>query len=102
MLMQNNYQKGDIVTFKLVNGDEVIAEILESNISGWVLRRPCTVLPSAQGIGLVQSLFTGKTEKVELSKQHTMMHSESIAEIRSHYIKTTSGIETIPKQGILT
>lgn len=99
---QNNYGKGDIVAFKLVNGDEIIAEVHESNMSGWTVKRPCTVMPSQQGIGLMQSLFTGKTEKtIELSKQHVMLHAETIEEIRSHYIKTTTGIDTAPQQRIV-
>ena len=102
LLSQSNYSKGDIVSFKLVNGDEILAEIVETNMAGWVLRRPCTIVPSPQGIGLMQSLFTGKTEKIELSKQHVMMHAESIEEIRSHYIRTTSGIETVPQKGIIS
>ena len=62
---------------KLVNGDEIIAKIVSDDGMSYTIDRPCTVVPSAQGIGLIQSLFTSDVKKpVTISKQHVMIAGE--------------------------
>ena len=96
------YTSGDVVSFKLVNGDEVIAKVLEETDGGWSVASPCTVMPAQQGLGLMQSLFSAKEDiKIFLSKSHVLFHGESIEQMRVHYIKTTTGVDVIPKQSII-
>lgn len=102
MLVSQKYASGDVVSFKLVNGDEIVAKILEETDAGFSVAAPCTVMPSAQGLGLVQSLFSAKEDaKVFLSKQHVMFHAESLEQMKAHYLKTTTGIEIQVKPGII-
>lgn len=92
LISKSSYNAGDVVSFKLVNGDEIVAEVVEQTDTAFVLRRPQTVMPSQKGIGLLQSLFTSEAEKVTLQFQHIMMHGETIKEMKSHYLQTTTGI----------
>jgi hypothetical protein len=102
MLQTSNYAKGDIVAFKMANGDELLAEYSHHTTTGHAVRRACVVVPSAQGIGLMQYLFTGNTDsQIELKDIHVMAHAESVPEIRAHYTKTTTGIDVAPHQGII-
>ena len=102
MLINKGYSVGDIVSFKLVNGDEVVGKIAEVKDDAWQVDRPCTVVPSQQGIGLMQSLFSADLNTpVEIRREHVMMHAPVIAQLESHYIQTTTGIETVPKGSIL-
>lgn len=103
MLVSKGYQEGDIVSFKLVNGDEVVAKIVSVNPDSFDIANPCTVMPSPQGMGLIQSLFTADADvKVTLQKQHVLMHAESIDTMQKHYIKTTTGIEPVTRGSIIT
>ena len=69
LLNTHRYSAGDIVCFKLVNGDEVVARIKTDANDEFVVTKPCTVLPSPKGIGLVQSLFTaGQKQKFIYAK----------------------------------
>lgn len=102
MLVNQKYASGDVVSFKMVNGDELVAKVLEETDAGFAIASPCTVMPSQQGIGLIQSLFSAEQDaKVFLSKQHVMFHTETLEQMRVHYIKTTTGVEIIAKQGII-
>jgi hypothetical protein len=93
LISKSSYDAGDILTFKLVNGDEIVAKLVEQTPSGYTVERPCTVVPSAKGIGLMQSLFTGEVDhKVVLDKQHVIMHVATVKDIKNHYIQTTTGI----------
>jgi hypothetical protein len=102
MLVSQKYASGDVVSFKMVNGDELVAKVLEETDAGFSVNSPCTVMPSQQGLGLMQSLFSAKEDcKVFLSKQHVMFHAESLEQMKAHYLKTTTGVEIIPKQQII-
>jgi hypothetical protein len=103
MLVSKGYQDGDIVSFKLVNGDEIVARINSSDSDSFEISKPCTVMPGPQGIGLIQSLFTADADvNIKLLKQHVILHAPSIDQMQKHYIKTTTGIEPITRGGIIT
>ena len=102
MLVTKGYQEGDIVSFKLVTGDEVIARIVDAGPNGFEVAKPCTVMPGPQGIGLIQSLFTADADvNVVLQKDHVLMHAPSIDQMQRHYIKTTTGIEPVTRGSII-
>lgn len=103
MLEKQGYAKDTIVTFKIVNGDEIVAKVSEETASAFTINKPCTVMPSQQGLGLMQSLFTSDLNKsISLQKSHVMMHSPTVEDVRNHYIKTTTGIEPVTSGGIIT
>ena len=103
MLVTNKYAEDDIVTFKIVNGDEIVAKIVEESDDAFTVPKPCTVMPSQQGLGLLQSLFTSDLNKsIRLEKRHVMMHAPTVKDVQNHYIKTTTGIEPVGAGGIIT
>ena len=96
LVSKSKFEVEDIVTFKMVNGDEVIAEISEITPDGYLLRRPCLVMPSPQGLGLIQALFSADTDKlVELKHQHIMMKAPTLDQMQKHYLQTTTGIAPV-------
>ena len=98
MLINKLAEPGDILCFKLVTGDEVVAKLVEATPVGFVVNRPCTVIPSQQGIGLMQSLFSAEVNKdIELKSEHVMLHSTVIKALEDHYLQTTTGIQTVSK-----
>lgn len=103
MLIDKGYSEGDVVSFKLVNGDEVVAKLVEVKPNSWVISKPCTVIPSPQGLGLMQSMFSAELNKnIELRAEHVMMHAEALQQMKDHYTTTTTGIQTVSKGPIIT
>lgn len=103
MLVTNKYEKDQVVSFKIMNGDELVAKIVEETDDAFIISKPTTVMPSQQGLGLMQSLFTSDLNKnIRLSKQHVMLHSPTVKDVENHYIKTTTGIEPVTAGGIIT
>lgn len=102
MLISKGYSVNDVVCFKLVTGDEIVAKIVEETSDGFMVNRPCTVIPSQQGLGLMQSLISADINtNIMLNKTHIVMHSPVINDIENHYIRTTTGIQPI-KSGIIS
>ena len=103
MLENKGYAKDTVVSFKIVNGDEIVAKIVEETHDSYVINKPTTVMPSQKGLGLMQSLFTSDLNKsITLDKRHVMMHSPTVKDVENHYIKTTTGIEPVSPGGIIT
>lgn len=92
MLVTNKYDRDTLVSFKLVNGDELIAKIVEETTDEFIISKPMLVVPSREGIGLMQGLFTSELNKnIHLDKRHVMLHSQTSGELVNHYLETTSG-----------
>lgn len=103
MLETKGYEKDTVVSFKLVNGDEIVAKVLEETSDKYIISKPCTVMPSQQGLGLLQSLFTSDLNKsISLAKSHVMLHAPTVTDIVNHYIQTTTGIQPVGAGGIIT
>lgn len=103
MLIQKGYQEGDVLVFKLVTGEEVVAKFVEENSNGFVVSKPMSVVPSQQGIGLMQAMISADiNNNVTLNSATVIMHSPVIDSIKAHYIRTTTGIETAPTSGIIS
>jgi hypothetical protein len=103
MLEKQGYPKDTLVSFKLVNGDEVIAKVLEETHDKFIVSKPMIVVPSPQGIGLMQSLFTSELNtSIRIDKGHVMLHAQTSSALVNHYIQTTTGIEPAGAGGIIT
>jgi len=103
MLLKHDYTEGNIVSFKLVNGDEILARVLNSNNDSWTITKPLTVVPSEKGLGLVQSMLTmSLDDSVELQRSAVAMHTLTVAELGDHYILTTTGIQPVTRGSIIT
>ena len=93
MLLSKGYADGEIIAFKLVNGDEIVAKVVETKPTGWIVHKPCTVMPSQQGLGLIQTLFSADiNNNIELKSEHVMMHCVVLKALEDHYLSTTTGI----------
>lgn len=93
MLINKGYNTGDVIVFKLSNGDECVAKFIEQTDRDFVVTKPCTVIPGQKGIGLVQSLFTGRLDtNIRIKNEHIIMHAAVVAEVEKYYLETTSGI----------
>jgi hypothetical protein len=96
LINSKSFAKGDVVVFKMVNGDEIVCEIIDDSAGTYRVKKPQTVVPSAKGMGLMPSLFTAKDGFIiEVSKQHVMMAAPAVEEMVKHYLSTTSGIQLI-------
>lgn len=89
-------ETNQVYCFKLANGDEIVAKVLSYDDNHFVVSKPTTVVPSAQGIGLIQSLFSMRTESnVKISRSHVMIFCDVDPRMRDHYIQTVTGIQPV-------
>ena len=97
LIVKKDYDIGDVIGLKLVNGDEIVAKLAEITNELYVLERPCCVVGGAKGIGLIQAMFSLDPEKsIKVQTGHVMMSCLAIQQMRDHYIQVTTGIQLTP------
>jgi hypothetical protein len=102
MLINKPYEKDDVVTFKLITGEEIIARLLSENADAFSVSRPLALAMSGQGVGLIPAAFSAPLNMVELQRAHVLMHDRTREELVGNYLEGTTGIQTVRKGSILT
>lgn len=96
MLVNKPYAAHDVITFKLVNGDEIIAFLESETPTTFMIKQPVVVSFSEKGVGLIQAVFTGDLKNsIPLSKEHVMMHVLTTDQASDHYVHTVTGIKPV-------
>lgn len=90
--VQDKYQVDDILSFKLVTGDEVLGKVVKKDNNSYELNKPCVVVTSSEGIGLIQAMFglDPDLENLTLMDQHIVMMCRTHEKMREHYITVTT------------
>lgn len=95
LINKPEYNKGDIATFMLVTGQECIARVEECQDDGFLVAKPLTLVPSGQGMAMVQLGMTAQINTVVLKNQHIVFHGPTAKEAADGYLQSTSGIQLV-------
>lgn len=95
MLIQKGWSTGDVVTFKLVSGEEMLARYQGESQTEYQITKPATLIPTERGtFGLLPTVFSGElnTSTLTLQKTAVVLTVSAKKEIADEYTKATSGI----------
>ena len=93
MLVELNYKKGDIISIKLVTGEEVVAKFEEETDTVITVDKPMTLQLGPQGMGISQFMLTMDMDsKVTISKQNCLVIVPTRKEMSDQYIQGTTGL----------
>lgn len=91
-----------VYTFKIANGDEIVAKITAEDDTTYTVAKPLTIVPSQQGINMMNSLFTADPDKnVSINKQQVSLIALSREEVCDSYLEATTGIKPVRKSIIM-
>lgn len=102
LLVKSGYKAGDVVSFKVTTGEEIIAEFKRNEDKGFVVTRPYVLLPSQRGFGMMPWVLSAQANKDEILIKdiHIMVDVPSDESIATEYKQVTTGIQIAPS-GIL-
>jgi hypothetical protein len=94
MLIETPFKLQDVITLKLVGGDEVIGRLQDEHTDQYVeLYRPVLVMMGQQGFGLIPYLLTaGPDTKVKIGRDHVITIAKTLEPVAKEYQKQTSSI----------
>jgi hypothetical protein len=96
MLIDKGVTAGEVVTFKLTSGEEIVAKLVEDGAAFYKLRRPMVIGMGQQGPGLMPYLFTVHPDKeVKLNKGVVAMAEATDKQFADQFIQSTTGIKLV-------
>lgn len=89
---KSKYTVGDVLSFKTVAGDEVVGLVETFGDGFYELNKPCIVVTSPEGIGLIQAMFglDPDLENLTLRDQHVITMCRTHEKMREHYINVVN------------
>jgi len=94
MLIQSPLKLNDIVTLKLIGGDEIIGKLTDERTDTYVeVKKPLVVMMAQQGFGLMPFMLTGNPDAtVKIDRSHVLAVSKTMDQVSKEYIKQTTGL----------
>ena len=93
-----NVTNGEVYTFKLNSGEELVARVEASYGDELHISEPVSIAPSQQGLGLIPSFFTAEPKaEVRLNKNSVALY----APVKQKYIQALTGIVMPDKKIIM-
>lgn len=92
MLIEKSIAAGDVVSLKLVNGDEIIARFESETADEIKIDRPLALTMSAQGLGMIPWVFLADKSTMTLKKSHVFVMLPSKKDAADQYMQGTTGI----------
>lgn len=96
MIIDKGVTPGEVITFKLTSGEEIVAKLVEDGGMYYKLSRPMVIGMGQQGPGLMPYLFTVHPDKeVKLSKVVVAMAEATDKQFADQFIQATTGIKLV-------
>ena len=92
MLIDKSISNGDVVTLKLVGGEEIIARFESEDDTGIKLNRPLSIV-ATQSLGMIPWVFLADSETVKINR-HAIIAGPMLSkkEAATQYLQGTTGI----------
>ena len=95
MLINKGITAGEVVSIKLINGDELISKFESEDSDTITLNRPLALTMSKDGLGMMPWVFLGEDSKVTLDKKNTFFIVSSKKDAAKQYLEGTTGISLV-------
>lgn len=96
MLVDKGVAEGEVITFKLTSGEEIVAKLVEDGAAYYKLSRPMVIGMGAQGPGLMPYLFTIHPDKeIRLAKGTVTVAEATDEQFAKQFLQSTSGIQLV-------
>jgi|TARA_B110000971_G_scaffold73973_1_gene75950 hypothetical protein len=96
MLFDKPLKSGEVVSVKLITGEELIARF-EKDDAGDILTvsKAVVLAPGEKGIGMVPWIMSAEPNEVQLNKRTVITYSLTQKEIATKYLEMTSSIQLV-------
>ena len=94
MLIETTIKDGDIVSFKLSSGEEIVARLKSRDDKSYTLLKPMVLIMQQQGMGLAPFMFSVSPDaKFILQVNSISCVAKTEEEIAKQYTASTSNIQ---------
>ena len=96
MLIEIPYKTGDIVSFKMTSGEEILGRLEEETDKYFQVSKPMVLIANEKGLGLAPFMFSVPPDgKFRLQPNAVSCVAKTETEIAKQYMMQTTGIQTL-------
>lgn len=96
MLFEKKYTEGDVITLKLISGEEVIGKFLTEDMQTMTLSKPLSIGMTQKGPGMGPVLITVDPDAtLAFNKQAIILTAACHKDIADQYVYQTTGIQPV-------
>jgi hypothetical protein len=94
MLIDKGVSVGEVVTLKLISGEEMLARYVDENDKHYKLNKPMVLSMGPQGMGMIPFAITVDMEKeVKLNRSAVIAIEPTEKQFADAYMQNTTGIK---------
>ena len=96
MLLKKPLAVNDVATFKLANGEEIVAQINAITDAGYDVRKPVSLVPGPQGdMGFAPWIMTADADSFTLNNTQVLACASTQSEIAKMYTEAVTDIQLV-------
>ena len=94
MLKTNKFKSGDIISAKLISGEEIVSKLGEETETTYEFQRPVSLSIGPQGAALTPYIITASADNliIVVDKNKVIAVAEAQKEVCAEYTKATTGL----------
>ncbi len=92
MLLNKPVTTGEVVSIKLISGEEIIARLEGEEGETVKLSKPLSVTAGPQGLGMMPFMFLNSSNTLNIKQSHIIAMGVAKKEASDQYIQGTTGI----------
>jgi hypothetical protein len=92
MLISKGATVGEVVSIKLISGEEIIGRLDEETSEHVKLNKPKSVSIGPQGLGMMPFMFLAGADTVTIKQNHVIVMAAAAKDASDQYIQGTTGI----------
>ena len=93
MLIQKEIEKNDVISVKLLTGEEVIGQFQEDTDGQLIVSKASIVAANPQGgLGLVPWMMSSMPEKISINKDTVVTYGQTAEAIADKFLEATTNI----------
>lgn len=92
MLINKGISAGEVVSIKLISGEEIIARLEEDGIDQIKISKPLLVAAGPQGLGMMPFVFLAEDANMSVKHSHIIIMALAKKDAASQYLQGTTGI----------
>ena len=92
MLIEPGFELNDIITIRLVAGEEIVAKYMGHDADAFLINKPYSLVTTQQGLGLAPYIMTADPGNMRLHKNTVVLSVKTNKDAANNYIKATTGI----------
>ncbi len=103
LLEKSKYTESDVISLKLINGDEILGKYVKEDMVSFTISRPVMLAMTKNGPAMAPIMMTVNPDNdYTINKSAVMFNGTTVKEIAEQYIFQTTGIQPVSAGSIVT